>query len=192
MRLVGDPLFELAVHPVDEPRHLDSCVYTFDPIRDAGVHLGPGHFHLEEGGAAGDDVNRLPFPVYAARLTDDRNIRGQVAVLGQPFRTFDTARFFIGGEHQLQLPRKPTRLGDGRPGVDHGGDRGLHIARSETDQLAIPLDRLPGVGLPGRHVTRRLGVEVAGEHQTPPGPVTDDMDDEIGPGLIESHRLDLT
>ena len=191
MGLVGQVALQVTVHPVDQPGHLDGGVDPLDAVRDGGVHLGAGDPHLEEGGAPRHQVDRLPLPLDAAGLPDERHIGIQQAVVRHPLGAEQRSRLLVRGEHRHQVSGEWSHGPDPGHRVDHGGHGGLHVARSEPDQVAVLQDRIPRVGLPGGQVSGRLGVQVPGEHQRGPAARSGNPDDEVGSLGGRTHPLHI-
>ena len=59
------------------------------------------------------------------------------------------ARFLVSREDGHQFSGEGAGGLDCRQCVDHGGYRGLHIARSQPEEVPVPQYRIPRIGLPG-------------------------------------------
>ncbi len=84
MPVVRERVPELAVHPLDEPRHRHRRVDRREAVGDGRVHLRPADPHLEQRRAARDEVDRLPLAHDAAGLADHRRVGLEQPGLGEP------------------------------------------------------------------------------------------------------------
>ena len=113
------------------------------------MHLGPAHAHLEQGRAARDQVDRLPFTYDAAGLADHRRVRVQQPLLGEPACAERRARLLVGDEREDQrapsagrrpgAPRRPRSSPRRLPSCHRSRGRRARRPRSRdpTDRCAM-------------------------------------------------------
>lgn len=146
----------------------------------AGVPLAPGRGQPQPGDAPADQVQPVEVGFHAARLADHHAVRAQRLGVGHVPGAVRAAVLLVGGEQQAQ-PAAGRGFGGALPGGDqHGGQRALHVGRTEpVEPVAVQLGA-QRVGGPGG-VSDRLGVQVPGKHQVPAAGPEVQADQQVRP-----------
>ncbi len=183
---------EMVVQPGQQAARHQTCVDHRNAVADAGVHPGASDPDPHAAVAARDQRDRVPSRLHAARLGDQHGIGAHAFVLDQVADAVDRLVLLVGGERQDGPPAEThaARGGRGEP-VDQRGAGTLHVGRAEAEQGPVRDHGAVRVTVPPVQVPRRLGVEVAVQHQGRPVAGCAVAADQAGTLIARSGHLEV-